>query len=264
MDSQPEVSLGVAFTDVYESSHFWPILALITALLALDSLLPSNGSWLVVGVSVSVFLGGYQVSFSRVIFEGGTALPAPFGEIGLNVRRGVSALAVVSVPVFVGLFLFFIATSVLRAIGSRMTGAIWLGAAALSLVVLLVPVFVSATARYVAFDKVREGFRYRRALGQLRAHIHPGGQVVGYSLAGALVLTVTRYAVLSPLGLSSAGQRAAALAGIRHGLLGQGLALIGIEFALAAVSALWQLLTAGLLGQFTAIAYDSERVPGSV
>ena len=149
------------------------------------------------------------------------------------IRRSFSLCLVLLPPVFfLGLAL---AVSV----------AVWQGHPQLVVTLMIVvclPLFVIVSARYLAHDRLREGFRYRRAWHAFRAHSRPGLQVTGYVLLTSLAWRALHVVVLR---LDYAPR-------------------VGAWILLAVVWASVQLIGAHLQGQFVAAAYAAEGVPDSV
>ncbi len=102
--------------------------------------------------------------------------------------------------------------------------------------VVFVPPLLIATSQYLAFDRLREGFRYWRAWQHFRSHLRAGLLVIGYALLGLLLYQLVHAAL--------------PLAGPARGAAG---------VALDVVSSLVQLIGAHLMGQYVALAYARER-----
>jgi hypothetical protein len=231
--SQGEISIAAAAGALWESRRFWPAVIFVAVLTVVGLLIRSGPGWDLLGVAAAALVSGYGLSVSRSVFDRGPALP-PLGEWTPMVRRALSVGLVVLV-----LLLLPWAALVLA------VAAVWPDRPqvliALLTAVLFTPPTVIATSQYIAFDRLRDGFRYRQAWRRFRLHPSAGLRVVGYLLLGELLWVVV-YAALSLLGP----------------------ARNGAEVVFGVLYAPILLLVAHLQGQYVAVAYVRERSGDSV
>jgi hypothetical protein len=245
----------------------------------------SFGKAQVVPLVIAVLVAGYDVCVARAVIDGGDSLPSPVTSFKAILRRGLSSTLVVAVPLV-------LAIVVLGSLLVAAAGAVWLlivlvrfsrvphpsvplvvsriagmGALAALSVLSLVALGAISTillARYVAFDRLREGLRYIDALRRSGQHAGAAARVLGWTLAGSAVLASTRYVALWAFGLSSTQVRAAAMRQLATGLHREGLVLIAIDVGVALIAAPWELVAARLLGQYAAVAFADVGESGSV
>lgn len=233
MLSQRDVYLTGAARGVWQSPRFWPALTFVAALTALGLLMPSGGGWDLLSAAAATLASGYQLSISRCVFDGGPVLPPLAGWTPM-VRRALS-LSLILLALLVLPWIVLVLAVV----------KIWPDRPQVVISVLTAVVFtppaVIASSQYIAFDRLREGFRYRQAWRRFRSHSRAGLRVVGYLLLAEL-LWVLVYAALTQLG--SARTEA--------------------EVVLALLYAPLLLIGAHLQGQYVAVAYVRERPRDSV
>jgi hypothetical protein len=261
LEPEPDVNLFAAARSVYGSRLFWPVIAFLSILGAFGYLLPSTGPWLFAKLSIEAFVLGYQVSVARVVFLGGLSLPSPADRPQSMLRRGLS-MALVLAPLSVAVSVISLGAMLLIQEGGRLMAvsvatAIW--------VALLFPAFVMVGARFVASDRISEAMRYVSSWRRFRAHLAPGVRLAGYNVAAGLVFLGMQRVAVRLAGLDSAYQQDTILGPGGHGSVRQVLILVVAGVVLGVGSALWQLLSSHMLGQYASAAYgDSERQPGSV
>lgn len=282
--TESEVSLVSSAKSIFGSRRLWPILTLGSVLLAVSSLM-SVSKIQVVPLAITVLVAGYEVCVARAVLGGGDSLPSPFASAKVILRRGLSSSLVMVVPLVLGIVAlisllvaasgaFWLLLALVRfshlphpavpfAV-PRITGAGALAAVSVLLLVAMAGASTILLARYVAFDRLREGFRFVDALRRSAAHATSAARVFGWTLAGSVAVAMTRYVALWAFGLSSTQARAAALTQLATGMHRQGLVLVAIDVGLAVITAPWELVAARLLGQYAAVAFGEVSQSGSV
>lgn len=262
--SHGRFSLGRSAESVFRSSGFVPVLAVGALLGTLYSL--AVGDWpRALGALVIVPYWGYQVTLSRSALMGGVELPPMSGWRTL-LWRGLCAgvlLAGVAVPFVILALLAWVAFfAALHLDGVAVATKAMLPLLALMLLPLSV-VMVASVSRYVAFDRVREGFRLMDAGRRMSSHRSESLRMIGIYALVLIALMAVRYTVLAQVGLATRGAREAALGGLLAGALSSGLVLIGIELLLAALTVSCVLVVSHLLGQYASILYTDDSRVGS-
>jgi hypothetical protein len=266
--------MGRAARLVFGSSRFWLVAALLAILYTLTSVLGSLGlAATFLSLLLTIPIIGYRVSIARSVLAGDHGLPSVL-KLGSIMRRGLSAAVIAAalmVPLSVGsavvvvvvlLGLAGLSGTHLLALSQAslvVAGFVVAGVAAVLMLVVALFVLLPALARYAAFDRLREGLRYRAAWQRFWQHRRPGLQLIGIDLAGGAILVALRYGAQWAFGLTSVKARAVAFGQLSHGLAGPGLALLAIDLALAILTGVWQLLLGGLLGQYVVIAFPPEQ-----
>jgi Protein of unknown function (DUF4013) len=275
LGSRSDVSLARSAAAVLGSRRLWSLIAAGTVLLTIESAI-STGPLQVLGILAESLVVGYQVCVSRAVVDGDDPLPSP-RRLKVILRRGLSAIILLIVA-FIPAFLFFAvalglslplmtlpglsigwATLMLPFVRSYATW--WL---TVLLEVFGVALMTTVTARYVAFDRLGEGFRYGDAMRAVRAHTSAWLKTTCWTLAGSLTLVTLRFGVLAMLGLSAARARTAALDQLWQSGHGMGLVLLTVDFAFSALTAPWLLISAHLLGQYALAAFVSRQASDEV
>jgi hypothetical protein len=222
------VSLIGAARGVAASLRFWWALIFIAALTALGRLIPATGPWEFLSTAAAILVWGYELSVSRGVYDGEPVLP-PLAEWTPMVRRALSLTLVLIVP----LLLPFIVVG----IAAVNIGTAWPSVLIPILsAVMFTPLFCIFSVPYIAFDRLRDGFRYRQAWWRFRSNSRAGLRVIGYLLLGEAFYMLAD----------------AALAQLNTGR-------VGTAVVLAVLNAPVLLLGAHLQGQYVAIAYAAER-----
>lgn len=274
MSQTSDVSLVSAARAILGSRRLWLVIMVGAALLTIESVF-SAGRLQVLSLVAETLVLGYQVCVSRAVVMGEAALP-PLAGVKVVVRRGLSAafvVAVAAVPVFllaIAVFLFSSLSLTLPVLAGLLPlvvraprgGALWV--LLVSMDVAAVALMITVAARYVAFDRLEEGFRYSGSLRAVRDHTRPWLQAIGWTLIGSITLVTLRLVVLGLLGLSTTRAKTTALDQLWHGGHGAGLALVAVDVVFAALSAPWVLISAHLLGQYAFAAFVGRQPSGLV
>jgi hypothetical protein len=235
VESQGKVSLIGAARGVASSLRFWWALIFIAALTALGLLLPSSDPWWLLSGAAAMLAWGYELSVSRGVFDGEPVLP-PLAEWTPMVRRALSLTLVLLPPGILLLIVLVIAIAGVNVWTARPHVLIPILSA-----LMFTPLFFVVSAQYIAFDRLRDGFRYRQAWRRFRSHSRVGSRVIGYLLLGEAFYMLANSA-LAQLGL----------------------ARVGAAVVVAVLYAPVLLLGAHLQGQYVAAAYAAERARDSV
>jgi hypothetical protein len=254
----PTVSLKAAIASLTPYRSVLPTVLMLTVVEFASSLtLPVRG-WQFLLLAIAVLLFGYQVNVARAVFLGRTDLPSPVEAPASLLRRGFGVYVLVTVAV-ISVFAFYLAIGLGAGI---VTDADWVLVVLLlvsgAFAAIVLALTLSLIARYVAFDTFREGVRLLAALRELRSHPAASVRLVGYLLVVQSILTVLQLWVLRLLGLSGAKAQAAAMAGLLHGAALPGVQLLALRIGFGIVLALWLLVSAHLMGQYSARVYGPE------
>jgi len=267
---EPAVSVMLAAKSIFRTGRAWSVVAF----LAVASVVTTAASILdysAAGFPVSVFVIGLLVSVSRAVYSGEEALPSPLAGVGTTFRRGASALLVVLVPLLPVLLL---EGAYVVWLALRFTTDTPLPRDAVMvpvrILILVVPAIAAAycnvvlTVRYVVFDRISEGMRYREAWRVFRLHRSTGSSLVGLWLVGAFAVAGLQYAASWAAGFTSVESYYSAFTELSRGQTSRVLLMIAVYSAVAVLAVLWQLIIAHLLGQYARVVYGVDDAGGSV
>lgn len=257
------MSFWAAISAVRSYRSLAPVLALLTLATAAVSAAPSTGLWQLASSVTGLMMMGYTVSVTMAVHEGSDELPPIVATLPLAFRRGLAFYVVILVPLVV-ISLPLSAVSLLGEVAfERLPEAapIWM---TILLGVLWVPLGWIVWTRYVAFDRISEGFRYSQAWSVFRANVHHAARLGWFWLATITPMFVLRYGTLRLAGLDSLHAQAAWSSSVMDGSVVRGIALVLAMLTFAAISALAQLILAHLTGQYLAVAYPHASLSDSV
>jgi hypothetical protein len=279
------VSMVSAAKAVIGSRRFWPVVAAGTALLWAVSMLPRGMVQSALSSMVGVLWGGYCLSVARAVVERCESLPSPVVEFRAIVRRGLSAIIVLALPeLAVYMLLVMLALGVAFGLGGAIELAqriphphlgllqrVWLPAPRLA-APFAIPVVVAAvdalmvivSGRYIAFDRLSEGFQYLDSWRQFVRHRVVGLRVIGWTLLGTATLAVFRLLVLRSLGVDPFRGQPQVYAQLLLGLHWPWPGVLVLNFVVSGLSVLWGLIVARLLGLYAVTAFGVGRESDSV
>lgn len=252
------VSLRSAASALRTSTLLVPAVAFLTAASVIASSLPAAWPWQTGAAAISLIAGGYTISAIRAFYLGATDLPSVWTTLPTAARRGFLSALVATGPVIA----FALTLNLLNIIDAPQTRTVLAG------LVLLVgaPFAVVGWAvwiRYVAFDRLREGFRYRAAWRTLRGNARLAARLGCYWLVGVLIIAVLRAASLTLIGLDPLGAQPAWPTLIADGLVARGASLAAITLVTGVASSLWELIAAHMTGQYLMSAHPVESLTAS-
>jgi hypothetical protein len=240
-----------AASGVVASEKRWVVVPILTIIGAVGALLPSSALWAIPAMVISVYLLGYSVSYSRSVYMSDPSLPPLSSQTLTTFRRGASGTLIVLAPLLALFPLIYVAGALsllLRdgdPIGEYAGTAVFICGVAIAVVAGL-PVF----ARFIAFDRLGEGFRYRAAWVGVRANWGLTWRFVAYLLGISLVLGGARYAMMWAVGLAKMTQYESALSGLASGQYWRGFLYIGLVLLFQLASTFWLLVSSHLFGQY--------------
>ena len=254
VQTEPRIRLNAAVLALRTLDSFWLTVLLLTALGTVSYLLPSGDSWQLLAAGIVWFTFGYQVSVARAVYLGAARLPALTAAPRVILRRGLSAFVT-------GLPLSAAAIVILLGLGFALESVPRVALAAMYVVgFVALASWLLVLSRYVASDRLDKRLGYVDAIRTFRANTGLSLSLIGYWLAGAALLAGLRYAAYWLCGIASADQQGAALAALTHGQCRRGVLLVLVSIVFAVLVAVWDLVSAHLLGQHARIADSAGPV----
>lgn len=255
------MSFRRAFREVGAAPGVYLVVAVLAAIsLISEAATTTTRSWPT--VLYVVFSGGYSLSLSHGVVSGRTPVLPPLGRIGTHLRRSLAALllslplfAVALLPLAVGLAIAVEGSAHLAKIA---TGVLLAADAAVAGLACIGPV-----PRYLAFDRLREGFRYIDAAKRMWRCRRQALSLIAFVVASGMVFFLLSYLLKTALGASDFPDLNSQIGAIgRHGLTVLGVvAVFGVVVRTVAATFAF-LVTAHLVGQYAAIAFATTTDAG--